>query len=185
MSSTEPKCATRVCRRSELVATQSQGSAPQRALLDRVPDSQALRVRATSLLRVCCLGFIVFWERTRSGCCCSEREGVGPNFCRTLEQASGRCSSWVLEPRQRGAAGAHPQPVQPAPACCWKRQFPLLEGAADPSPSAWASRQFGGERGRREEAAPVGAGRWQGQRVVWVSSRLPSGFDEITEESDG
>lgn len=131
MSSTEPECAARVYRRSELVATQSQGSAPQPELLARVPDSQApLCVRATSSWLVCSLGFRVFWERTGSGCGSSEREGVGPSFC--------RCSLWVLDAgcwsRGREARpGRIPDPCISRPPVAGKGSFPCWRGAVDPS----------------------------------------------------
>lgn len=146
MSSTEPECAARGYGRSELVATQSQGSALQRELLlARVPDSQALLcVRATSSKKkknlVCSLGFRVFWERTRSGCggSSSEQEGVGPSFCRTLGSASRRCSLWVLDAgcwsRGREAQpGRIPDPCIPHPPVAGKGSFPCWRGAADPS----------------------------------------------------
>lgn len=186
MSSTESECATRVYRRSELVATQSQGSAPQRALLlNRVPDSQALRVRATSLLRVCSLGFRVFWERTWSGCCCSEREGVGPSFCGTLDQASRRCSPWVLDagcwsPGREARPGRIPNRCNPRPPVAGKGSFPCWRGlpTPPPPPGPHASLEVSEGGGRRQLGLGLGVGKDSG----WCGSPRVSGFDGIIAE---
>lgn len=169
MSSTEPECAAGMYGRSELVATQSQGSAPQRApLLASVPDSQALRVRAT-LQRVCSLGFRVFWERTRSGCGSSEREGVGPSFCRTLDPASRRCSLWVLRagcwnPGREARPGRIPNPCIPRPPVAGKGSFLCWRGppTPPPPPGPQASLEVSEGGGRRQLLLGLGVGKGSG-----------------------
>lgn len=96
---------------------------------------------------------------------------MGPSFSQVLALG---VRDWS---RDRGAAGAHSQPVHSAPACCWKKLFPLLEGGADPSPSAWASGQLGGERGRRWLLLGLGVGK--GSSGCCGSPRA-SRFDGIT-----
>lgn len=114
MSSTESECAARVYRRSELVVTQSRGSAPQWALLLAiVPDSQAPRVRATSLQRVCSLGFRVFWERTGPVAAAASGKGWGRASAGRWARppAGARSGCWMPGagvPAERRGPGASP-----------------------------------------------------------------------------
>lgn len=133
MSSTEPERAGR----AGLAALQSGLCTPAGAPPCQSPHSQALRVRSTSLQRVCSLGSRVFWERTRAERLQRRAGRGGAEFLQDARAGHPQvlalgAGSWSRV--ERRGWGASPTPCSPRPPVAGKGSFPCWRGPPTPPP---------------------------------------------------